>query len=98
MSITYFHLLSSYTHSITLTVECTHSTLKPLNVHIQWLLAIECVDSSTFNTTYTHKKGVTECGLQLHVPVVLKGTHWTSVLFAEGLSTINGEREIKLGV
>ena len=25
---------------MTLTVECTHSTVKPLNLHIQWLLAI----------------------------------------------------------
>ena len=30
---------------MTLTVECTDSTVKPLNVHIQWLLAIECVHS-----------------------------------------------------
>ena len=40
-----FDLLSSYTHSMTLTVECTHSTVKPLNLHIQWLLAIESVHS-----------------------------------------------------
>ena len=49
---------------MTMVVECTHSTVKLLNVHIQWPLAIECVDSmdkllnvhiqwlSTFNTTY----------------------------------------------
>ena len=49
MSITYFHVLSSYTHSMTLTVECTHSTFKSLNVHIQWLLAIECVDSMAWH-------------------------------------------------
>ena len=30
---------------MTMVVECTHSTIKLLNVHIQWLLAIECVDS-----------------------------------------------------
>ena len=30
---------------MTLTVECTHSTIKPLNAHIQWMLAIECVHS-----------------------------------------------------
>ena len=42
---TYFHLLSSYTHSMTMVVECTHSTIKLLNVHIQWLLAIEFVHS-----------------------------------------------------
>ena len=30
---------------MTMVVECTHSTVKLLNVHIQWLLAIECVDS-----------------------------------------------------
>ena len=28
-----------------LTVECTHSTVKPLTVNIQWLLVIECVSS-----------------------------------------------------
>ena len=32
---------------MTWTVECTHSTVKPLNVNIQWLLAIECVHSMT---------------------------------------------------
>ena len=31
---------------MTLTVECTHSTVKSLNLHIQWLLAIECVHSA----------------------------------------------------
>ena len=40
-----FDLLSSYTHSMTLTVESTHSTVKPLNLHIQWLFAIEGVHS-----------------------------------------------------
>ena len=30
---------------MTLTVESTHSTVKPLDLHIQWLLAIECVHS-----------------------------------------------------
>ena len=45
LSTAYYSLLSSYTHSMTLTVECTHSTFKSLNVHIQWLLAIECVNS-----------------------------------------------------
>ena len=38
-----FNLLSSYAHSVTLTVECIHSTVKPLNVHIQWLLPIDRV-------------------------------------------------------
>ena len=43
VSITYCHLLSSCTHSMTSIVECTHFTVKSLNVHIQWLLAIEYV-------------------------------------------------------
>ena len=29
---------------MTVVVECTHPTIKLLNVHIQWPLAIECVD------------------------------------------------------
>ena len=60
-------LICSYTHSMTMVVKCTHSTVKLLNVLIQWLLAIECVDSmanvyiqwlSTFNTTYTSQKHI----------------------------------------
>ena len=30
---------------MSMVVECTHSTVKLLNVHIQWPFAIECVDS-----------------------------------------------------
>ena len=29
-----------------ITVECTHSTAKLWNVHIQWLFAVECVHST----------------------------------------------------
>ena len=49
---TYLHLLSSYTHSMTLTVECTHSTVKPFNIHIQWLLASQAIESTHSMVTY----------------------------------------------
>ena len=39
---------------MTLTVECTHSTVKPLHVHIQWLLPIECVLSMALAIESTH--------------------------------------------
>ena len=29
-----------------ITIECTHSTAKLWNVHIQWLFAVECVHST----------------------------------------------------
>ena len=34
---------------MTMVVECTLSTVKLLNVDIQWLLPIECVHIYTFN-------------------------------------------------
>ena len=30
--------------------------------------------------------------------LVLKGTHWTRVLFVDGIGTYNGERDVRLGV
>ena len=45
VSVTYLVLLSSYTHSMAMVLECTYFTAKSLNVHIQWRLAVECVDS-----------------------------------------------------
>ena len=44
-SISYLFAFVKFTDSMFIVVVCTHSTVKLLNVHIQWLLAIECVDS-----------------------------------------------------
>ena len=46
---------------MTLTVECIHSTVKPLNLHIQWLRAIECVCYSKY------AKSVNTCNFFFHL-------------------------------